>query len=190
MKELCFYPAGVHGHHTDARGFEFPVHAPAITEHKGLGGTVSGDIGHRLEGRQAIQLQNVAATAHVRQHQTGHGHQSLAVEVNHAAFIFHGNSMIAAKFTETGCIHQQLYLRLLLLQKRGKAGKAVAIAQIQGHGPHRNSCLQFLEGTFPPGNGPNLIHLDILGKLHHKFPAHAGGCTGDNGNFHRFPPDH
>ena len=56
VEKFCFHPGGIHGHHADAFSFQLPVHGPGVAEDEGLGRTVGGDVGPRLEGRKAVQL--------------------------------------------------------------------------------------------------------------------------------------
>ena len=58
---------------------DIPVHGTGVAEDKGLGSAVGGDIGNRLEGGQAVQLQNMAAGLHLGNAQPGHHQQCLAV---------------------------------------------------------------------------------------------------------------
>ena len=48
-----------HGHHSDAFCFQFPIHGAAVAENEGLGCAVGRDVGNRLEGGKAVQLQNI-----------------------------------------------------------------------------------------------------------------------------------
>ena len=83
VEKFGFDPAGVHGHHPDALGLQFPVHGPAVAEDEGLGGAVGGDIRHRLEGREAVQLQNMTALFHIGIASRRHADDRTAVEVYH-----------------------------------------------------------------------------------------------------------
>ena len=131
VKELRFDPTGVHGHDTDALAFQLPVHSAAVAEHKGLGSAVSRDVGHRLECRKAVQLQDMAAGLHIGHTQPGHNQQCLAVQVNHPAVIGNGHLMVSAEFAKAGGIYQQFDIGLLLFQHGSYRLKAALLQQVQ-----------------------------------------------------------
>ena len=185
VEKLGLDPAGVHSHHPDAAALQLPVGGAGVAEDEGFGGAIGGDVGDGLEGRQAVQLQNVAAGVHIRQGQPCDGYQRLAVQVDHPQVIFQRHILECAEFAKTGGIDQQTDIGLFFRQKLAEGGKTGAVAQIQGNGADGNGGVQRAQGIFPTGDGPNFVHLHIVGQLQDKLPAHTGGCAGDNGNIHR-----
>ena len=116
-EKLGFYPAGVHGHDPDALFFQLPVHGTAVAEDKGLGGAVGGDVRHRLESGQTVQLQNVAAGLHIGNAQPRHHQQSLAVQVDHAAVFFNRGLVTGAEFSKARGVDKKPDVRLLCFQQ-------------------------------------------------------------------------
>jgi hypothetical protein len=96
--------------------------------------------------------------------------------------------VISAEFSEACGVHQKLHIRLFPGQKFCKSRKAFFPAKIQADGPHGDLGFfpQRCQGLLPPGDGPDLVYLHIVGQLCYKFPAHAGRCAGYNGNFHKW----
>ncbi len=164
VEKFRFHPAGVHGHHPDAPGPQLPVHGPGIAEDEGFGGAVGGEVRHRLEGGEAVQLQNVAAAVHVGQHDPGHGHQGLTVQIDHPQLVLHGDPMVGAEFAEAGGVDQQLHVGLCLLQQGGQSGEASAVAEVQGDGAHRDGHFlsQSFQGILSAGDDPDLVHGNVI----------------------------
>ena len=73
---------------------------------------------------------------------------------------------------------------------RREIRKALQLAQIQRYRAHpgHHIRLQCLQGIHPSGNCPDLVHLNITGKLPDKFSSHTGAGTGHDGNFHSKSP--
>ena len=165
IEEFGLHPAGIHGHHSDAPGFQFPIHGPAVAEHEGLGCTVGGYVRHRLESGQTVQLQDMAALLHIGQYQPGHKNQSLAVQIDHLAIVFQGDFMVAAEFAEACGIDQKLDIGLFDFQQGPESIKAFVFAKVQTNAAqrHRNLAFQCFQGSSASGDDPDLIHADIIG---------------------------
>ena len=106
----------------------------------------------------------MAACFHVRKAQTGHQHQRLAVEIDHAAFILQGYLVICAEFSETGRVDQQSDVGLFDFQKFLNSVEAFRRAQIQRQWPHGdgNFLFQRFQRIQPAGNDPDFIHFNIF----------------------------
>ena len=162
VKKLGFHPAGIHGHHPDAGALQLPDHGPGVAEDEGLGSTVGGDVGHRLEGGQAVQLEDVAGLPHIGDAQPGHDHQGFAVQVDHPAVVGNGYLVVSAEFAESGGIHQQFDAGFLCFQHGLQGFKTFFFQQVKRYGTNGDGgfFLQFLQRIGPAGNGPDFIHLD------------------------------
>ena len=128
----------------------------------------------------------MAAGLHVGDTQPGHKQQRLAVQVDHAAVVLHGNLPVSAEFAEARGVDQQPDVGLFGFQQGFQFRKAGFFQQVQHDGTNRDACLGFqgFQSRRPAGDRPDFIHGNISAQLTDEFPPHAGAGSRDNGNVH------
>ena len=92
----------------------------------------------------------------------------------------------AAEKAKAGGIYKYRNFRLFFFQQLAICFVAFPVQQIQRYGPHLCTAagLELFKPLLPAGDKPQLVEFFVLIQRIHKLPPHAGGCTGNNSNFH------
>ena len=187
VEKLRLDPARGHRHHMNVAVAQLHGESAGEAHHIGLGGAVDIDVGHRLPRGVGGQVDDVAACGDVGQAQVGHGGEGRGVEVDDVQLLVSVHLRESAEEAKARGVNKHLHRGGVLIEEGFQRVEGTALQEVEGQGTDGGAAqgAQLLQALGAAGDDPDLVEGEGAVDGGDEFPAHAGGCAGDDGDVHR-----
>ena len=143
-------------------------------------------IGHRLEGRERVEVDYAGAALHVRQRELRHGDEGLVVYIYHIQIDLKRRLREERKTPEARDVAERRDEGLFLLEQLFVLVKARRVAEVHGQDARRGAQLlgEVLQPLAPAGDEPYLVEYLLRVDGFCKLQPHTRAGAGDNRYFH------